>query len=267
MYREALNRNKTAENTLAVGLTHDGAAIFAMHMSSPLIMEHVEKSIPIFRAHQDHVRLAMALTRKAWGVMLLGNEDEAIMVYQEAIGIGRQLMDKRPVSAALNNLAGLYCMREEFAKAGPCFEEALAIDREREDSTGIILGLVNISRNTLEQDKQLVGVRSKLAEAAKIAMEAHLREYFQFIIETSSLVRFSLGDHLQGARLFCAALAELKIKGNQLDPTDIKHFEHWTAKIRETLGETAFAEALEAGGRLSYEEAMAETRKWLEEDE
>jgi len=35
--------------------------------------------------------------------------------------------------------------------------------------------------------------------------------------------------------------------------------------MRESLGEAAFSTAMTEGGKLSYEEAMAETRKWLEE--
>jgi len=34
--------------------------------------------------------------------------------------------------------------------------------------------------------------------------------------------------------------------------------------MRETLGEENFPVALAEGGKLSYEEAMLETRKWLE---
>ena len=33
--------------------------------------------------------------------------------------------------------------------------------------------------------------------------------------------------------------------------------------MRETLGEAAFSTAMAEGGKLSYGEAMAETREWL----
>jgi len=172
--------------------------------------------------------------------------------------------DKRPISSALNNLAELYRLNEEYEKAIPLHEEALAIDREREDSTGIVLGLVNMSRNKLMLGI-LDQVRVQLAEAAQIADETHLREYMQYIIEATAVLRFILGEQLEGARLFGAAAMELRRKGNQPDPSDEKFTAHWTEKIRETVGEEAFSEAMAEGGKLSYEEAIAETREWLEE--
>lgn len=143
-------------------------------------------------------------------------------------------------------------------------EQALAIDREGEDSTGIVLGLVNKSRNALMQGN-LAGIRSRLAEAAQIADETHLREYMQYPIEVTAVLRFALGEHLEGARLFGAAQRELREKGYQLAPTDEKFTAHWTTKMRDMLGETTFSDAIAEGGKLSYEEAMAETRKWLED--
>jgi len=264
IFCEALAENTDDQHTLAQGLMHDGASVYGSMMKDPSTLEHIEKSISIFQAHGDHVRLAMALTRKAWAQMNLGYHAEAVRIYQEAIAIGRQIEDKRPVSAALNNLAELYRMDEEYEKATPRYEEALAIDREREDSTGIVLGLVNMSRNALMQGK-LDKVRSQLGEAARIAEETHLREYMQFTIEATAILRFILGQHLQGARLFGAAAMELRKKGYQLDPSDEKFVVHWTAKIRETLGEEAFFSAMAEGGKLSYEDAVVETRKWLEE--
>lgn len=264
MYCEALAKNTENKNTLGAGLTYDGASIYAVMLGDPLLSGLVEKSISIFQAHGDHVRLAMALTRKAWAQVNLGKRLEAIELYYEAITIGRQIDDKRPISSALNNLAELYSIDEEYEKATPLYEEALEIDREREDPTGIVLGLVNISRNALMQGK-LDQVRSQLAEAARLADETHLREYLQFSIEATAILRFTLGGRLEGARLFGAAEMELKKKGYQLDPTDKKFSVFWAAKMRENLGEEDFSTAMNEGGKVSYEETIAETRKWLEE--
>ena len=187
-----------------------------------------------------------------------------IKLYHEAIAVARQTEDKRPISSALNNLAELYRMDEEYEKAIPLYEEALRIDREREDSTGVVLGPVNLSRNALMQGG-LDPVRSQLAEAARIADEAHLIDYGLGTIETSAILRFALGGHLQGARLFGSAEMELRKKGYQRTQPDEKFTAYWIAIMRETLGEAAFSTAMTEGGKLSYAEAMVETRKWLQE--
>jgi len=48
IYREALARNKENENTLAQGLTLDGAAIFAMLLGERSMPEHIERAFPFF---------------------------------------------------------------------------------------------------------------------------------------------------------------------------------------------------------------------------
>jgi hypothetical protein len=57
---------------------------------------------------------------------------------------------------------------------------------------------------------------------------------------------------------------ELRKKGYQLAPPDEKFVVHWTTKMRETLDEATFSAAMAEGSKLTFEEAMAETRKWLE---
>lgn len=263
IYSEALAGIADDNCTLAQGLTCDGAATYANMLRSPLLLDYAEKSISIFQAHRDYVRLAMAQTRKALWYVNRGNHAEAIAIYHEAIAIGRQTEDKRPVSAALNNMAELYRLDEEYEKAAPLYEEALAIDREREDLTGIVLGLVNHSRNTLMQGRY-DKVRPQLAEAARIADETYLREYMQFILEATAVLQFMLGQHLKGSRLFGAAAMELRKKGYKPDPADKKFIEYWTGRMQETLGEANFSEAMTEGGKLSYEEVLTETRHWLE---
>jgi hypothetical protein len=112
---------------------------------------------------------------------------------------------------------------------------------------------------------KLDNLRPQLAEAARIGDETHLREYMYFIIEAIAVLRFLLGQQRQGARLFSAAAMELKRKGSQLNQPDENFTGHWTKKIRETLGEEIFSEVMAEGGKLSYEEAVKESREWLEE--
>ena len=109
--------------------------------------------------------------------------------------------------------------------------------------------------------------RAQLAEAARIADEKHLKEYGHGTIETSAILRFAHDEQIQGAQLFGAAEMELRRMGYQLTQPDEKFLKYWAAKMRGTIGEENFSAAMAEGGKLSYEEAMAETRKWLEEGE
>jgi predicted ATPase/DNA-binding SARP family transcriptional activator len=264
IFTEALAIDTDGQNTLAQGLTHQGAGIFGQMLQDPSTLEHIEKSILIFQGQGNYVEMAVAIGRKALWHAESGNHAEAIRIYQDAIALSRQTTDRRPLSAALNNLAELYRTNEEYEKATPLYEESLGIDRERDDLTGVVLGLSNLAGNKLMQGK-LDDVRSQLAEAARLGDEAYLREYMQFVLRGTAVLQFMLGQHLEGARLFGAAAAELRRKEAKLESAEEKFAEYWTTKIRETLGEESFAEAMAEGGKLPYEGVVAETRKWLEE--
>jgi predicted ATPase len=263
IYSEALSEIAENHNSLAVGLTYDGAAVFAYTLGESSVIERAEKSIAIIKDHGDPVRLAMALGHKAMGYVILEEYEEAVKIYLETLAVARQTEDKRPVSSALNNLAELYRMLGEYERAIPLYEEAVEIDRDREDSTGIVVGYANLAKNKLMLG-QTGNTRSQLAEAAQLVEEAHLREYMQSIIEAAAVLRFIMGDQPEGVRLFGASEAEIERKGIQRDKVDGVFIEHWTNAMCKALGEALYHQAIEEGGKMPYEEALAETREWLE---
>jgi hypothetical protein len=73
-----------------------------------------------------------------------------------------------------------------------------------------------------------------------------------------------VGEGVRAARLYGAAQVELEQTGVRREAADEAFLAPLIAKARESLGEAPYA-AAEAGGRaLSYEDAMAEARAWLE---
>ena len=73
-----------------------------------------------------------------------------------------------------------------------------------------------------------------------------------------------VGEWVYAARLNAAAEAHLGQSGLQRDGIDEVFIRPLVTEAREALGEPAFAEAVRGGRALSYEEAMAEARGWLE---
>jgi hypothetical protein len=75
----------------------------------------------------------------------------------------------------------------------------------------------------------------------------------------------SLGEQWDhAARLFGAAEAQASCTGIRRDPADDAFLVPFVAMARSALGPEAFGAAEAAGRALSYEEAIAETRGWLE---
>ena len=67
------------------------------------------------------------------------------------------------------------------------------------------------------------------------------------------------------ARLHGATEAQMEQIGRQREPADAAFLAPLIRRTREALGAAAFAAAESAGGLLSYDEAIAEARSWLEQ--
>jgi len=64
--------------------------------------------------------------------------------------------------------------------------------------------------------------------------------------------------------VFGVTQAQLEQTGYHRDPADEAFLTPLIARAHERLGATAFAAAETAGRALSYEDALAEARAWLE---
>ena len=67
------------------------------------------------------------------------------------------------------------------------------------------------------------------------------------------------------ARLYGATEARAEQMGYHREPPDEASLAPFIARTREALGDATFAEVQSVGRALSYDEAIAEARAWLEQ--
>jgi hypothetical protein len=139
----------------------------------------------------------------------------------------------------------------------------LALDRKLGDRDGMAAELLNLARVSITRGSG-GRARGMLLEALSIDAEIGSKYYGPWLLEVSAGLAASLEERESVARFYGAAEAQLEESGSRREPADAAFLTPLIAATREALGEAAFA-AAEAGGRaLSYDEAMAEVRAWLE---
>jgi hypothetical protein len=201
---------------------------------------------------------------------------------QEALALSRRLEDKHQLAKALNGLAELYRAEGALNLAEPLYEESLALHREREDHGNIALELGNLAWISItlgSKDR----TRGMLREGFAIIVEVGQKRTGVALLDCSTGLAALCSEWAYAARLngatealLCSewayaarlngateALAEQM--GIHREPPDEASYAPLIAQARDALEASAFAAAESEGRTLSYDEAIAEARAWLEQ--
>ncbi|TMH66470.1 MAG: tetratricopeptide repeat protein, partial [Betaproteobacteria bacterium] len=223
--------------------------------------EHMQESLAIAREIGDKERVGAALTLLGH-VVLMQDPAAARDYYEEALALGRELGDKRRLANVLNGLAVLYQSQGDLDRAQALYEETLAIDRERREPEGLALDLVNIATVSIQRGSA-DRVPEMLLEALEIADKAGFKRSVLIVLFHSIALATLLGEWERAARLYGWTEAQREETGLHREPTDELLLAPSLAQMQEALGMPAFHAAEVAGRSLSYDEIMAEARKWL----
>jgi hypothetical protein len=140
----------------------------------------------------------------------------------------------------------------------------VALARELGDREIIAVGLLNLAMASLGRGSS-DHARAILLEALAIAEEIGSRPAGQSVMEVCAGLAALRKEWGRAARFYGAAEAQIAYTGIQRDPTDEAFLRPLVAKSREALGVAVFAAAEDAGRALSYDDAIAGARDWLED--
>jgi non-specific serine/threonine protein kinase len=225
--------------------------------------DYVEMSLAISREIRDEGRAAEALRLLGYVYLALRNTAMARGHLQEALALSRQFTDKRQISRALNGLAELHRAEGELDKAEPLYEEALALSREGEDRSGIACHLANLASTSISLGSG-DSAGGMVREGLEIAEEIGSKRWGVAHLDCSTGLAAFFSEWERAARLYGATEAQFEQIGHHREPADEAFLAPLIRRTRESLGAAAFAAAESAGHSLSYDEAIAEARSWLE---
>ena len=224
--------------------------------------EYVETSLSISHEIGNKGREAEALRLLGYVLVALGNYAMARAHFQDALALSRPLGDKQQLSRALNALAEFHFRgdKRELEKAQRLFEEALALNRERGDRASIAINLANLATTSIRLG---LGDRARemLREGFSIAEDIGSKRAGTAHLDGASELAAFFGEWNLAARLYGAAEAQMERMGHHPEPGN----EIFIERAREALGAIAFAAAESDSRSLSYDEAIAQARAWLDE--
>ena len=226
--------------------------------------DHGEMSLSIAKEIGDRGREAEAHRLLGWVFVAQGILALAKGHMQEALTLSRQLGNKRQLSRALSGLADLHLAEAKLDEARALYDEALALDRERGD-----LAIVGIDLSNLAMTSISLGLgdraRGLVREGLAIAEEIESKRVGVAQLVCSAGLAASLSEWKCAGCLYGATEALWAQMGFHRERADEAFLAPLIARARGALGDAAFTAAESAGRSLSYEEAIAQARAWLDE--
>jgi predicted ATPase/class 3 adenylate cyclase len=219
--------------------------------------------LAIARELGDRRRIEAVLQPLAVTSLGLGDFVNARTYLEEALALARELGNRRETAAALNALAQINRAEGKLETAEQLYGEALAVAREIQDRESICIALLNLAMVCVGRDA-LEQARTMLIEVLTTAQEIGLKPAGASLLEVSAGLSATRGEHDRAALFFGAAEAQTGQTGLHRDAADEAFLAPLIARARESLGAAAFQSAEAAGRAMSYDDALASVRAWLE---
>jgi len=261
---EALARPGAGERNLLRCQALDATAYLAYFMGRyDEAQRFSEECLAIARAIENRDRVVAALTLLGAVAMGKGDRAAAHRHLEESLALARELDDTFRLETALTGLAELYRVEGDLDAAEPLYEESLALNRKEGVGSNIAVNLLNIAMVAIGRG---MGERARtmLIEAFAIAGEIGWTTTGRDALDVAAGFAASREEWERAARLYGAADELLTQTGMGRQSADEAFVMPLVAKVRAALGDAAFAKVESAGRALSYEEATAEARAWLE---
>jgi ATP/maltotriose-dependent transcriptional regulator MalT len=217
-----------------------------------------EESLALARALGNRPALTKALYWVAQIQLTQGETERAVALLEESLALARERGDKPRIGTAQLTLGGLALSRGELAQAETCAQEMLALSREmgNKELTAMALALLGEIRR---RQGDLAQARVFCTEGLLLAMEAGIRHALGWNLIGLAKVAADEGQPEQATRLFGAA--EACLHPDALDPLERADYERAVERVREQLGEEAFAAAWAEGRTMTPEQALAARRQ------
>jgi predicted ATPase/class 3 adenylate cyclase len=223
----------------------------------------LEEGLAIAREIGDDHRVADILQPLGMAMLGQGDRPAARVTLEEALDLARKHADRRDIAAALNALAQFHRVEGSLGSAEPLYEQVVALAREIGDRESIAIGLLNLAMVYVDRGDG-ARARATLVDVHAIADEIGSKPVGQSVLEVCAGLAASEQNWHATGRFFGIAEAQNDLTDLHRDPADEAFLMPHIASARANLGATVFSEA-EAGGRLlTYREAMAEARHWLD---
>lgn len=234
------------------------AGLFAMwrgrHADTvPLLRE----ATALGRRLGDEEIVAWATVASAMSAGSLEGEERAEELATEAVQLCQGLGDPWAETAALNVLGWLYVGQERFEGTDAVFEATLSTALAAGDDHFAAMAEVNLAEHRMHAG-DLGAAEALLASSVARYREQRFTYSAAYLLDAAARLALQRGDPARAVRLLGAATHQREAIGVAVWGSQLARRGALVDRLRSTLGEPAFTEASEAGGRLDYADALDE---------
>ena len=202
-------------------------------------------------------------TVASWGLNKLadvaraeGDYEEAAALYQDSLAFAQKLGDKYHTLWALHNLGELARYQRDYVRAAALYDESLGIARDIGYTSGIASML-----NRLGEVAQAQGDDARATalhrESLSVFHDLGQKRDSALCLDGLAWVAEAQGHARRAAVLYGAVAALREATGAQEPPLDRANYARSVDRVRDRLGDGAFAEAWAEGRALTLEQAIA----------
>jgi hypothetical protein len=185
-----------------------------------------------------------------------GDYPAAIRLYEECLGIQKELGDRPGIANTLGNLGIVAYLQGDYASARLLSEESLAIQRTLGNRPGIAFALHNSGR-AISAEGDSTRAAALQRESLLLFVEVSSAQGIADTLDAFAVLDLARGRAERAAQLWGAVQGLRDDRGAPLPPGRQQQLAQNTAAVSALLGEERYAAAFEAGREMTVDEAVA----------
>lgn len=241
------------EATVAKAL-RTSSALALLRGDYALARTAAERALALYRDADDETGVVRSLSNLGAILHALGELAAAASTLDECIGACESLGDDRLMALARNNRGDVALSQGDLAMAADQFTQSLALLRAANDTANIARALYNLGAVAVEQRSEDAGVL--LRESLELSGRVDDVEDMAWCLIALAAVASDKGATVDAAAMLGFTTALLDRIGATMKPFEERLFERTRGRLRETLGDAEFEDALAAGARLRRADAV-----------
>ena len=214
-----------------------------------------DESLTIGRGSGDKKGIADSLNNLGIVAWMQGDYVTARILFEESLTIKRELGYKNGIADSLGNLGNVAMVQGDYVQAQVLLEEGLTIRRELGDKWGMANSFVNLGNAAMEQGDYLTA-HACLREGLTLCRELGDKYSTSYVLEGCAALAHRQQQPTQAVSLWSAAAALRETIGCPLSPVEHEKQEREMTAARDALGEDAFALAWAQGQAMTLEQAI-----------
>jgi predicted ATPase/DNA-binding SARP family transcriptional activator len=217
----------------------------------------LDECLALYQSRGDRYGTAEVLNMQGLVAREEGRLLEAKALHTRSLEIVQELNNRQGIASTLNNLAEVLVRQDEPAAAHDLLQKALTINRESQHWDWIAINLSALGEAACQLG-DFDAAQAFLTESLEIRCRMKRRFFIPRTLARFAHLAFARGQDVRATRLYGAEAALNREIGHSAAPVDLLTRDAHLAALRERLGPSTFEAAYEAGGSLTWDQAVHE---------